>query len=199
MSIKVNILSVLAGTLAFGSAIANGDAAIRSFVESQLKAHLASDLVIDAIRQQNDKHANLSQADIDELDLQWRAETDGQAGSLIDDTLSTPLSSYLSEVLEDSAGIYTEIFVMDNRGLNVGQSGLTSDYWQGDESKWQQTYLVGADAVHASDVEFDESSQTYQLQISVAIVDPNTNENIGAATFGVNADALQQISLDDLN
>lgn len=197
MSIKINTLSILAATLAFSSALANGSAAVKQFADSQLRQHIQTEMVISAVKAQNERHADITQSDIDSLDQQWRAETDGQSGDLIDTTLSTPLSGYLADVLEDSAGIYTEIFVMDNRGLNVGQSGLTSDYWQGDESKWQETYLAGADSVHASDVEFDESSQTYQLQVSVAIVDPVTNETIGAATFGVNAEALQQVSLDD--
>ena len=79
---------------------------------------------------------------------------------------------------------------MDARGLNVAASAATSDYWQGDEDKFQQTYEIGADSVHFSDIEFDESSQTYQGQISVVIVDPSTNTPIGAITIGVNAEAL---------
>jgi hypothetical protein len=42
--------------------------------------------------------------------------------------------------------------------MNVGQSDVRSDCWQGDEAKWQQTYLKGADAIHIGEVEFDESS-----------------------------------------
>jgi hypothetical protein len=39
-------------------------------------------------------------------------------------------------------------------------------------------------------VEFDESTQTYQGQISVAISDPDTGDVVGAITVGVNVDAL---------
>ena len=74
---------------------------------------------------------------------------------------------------------------MDGKGLNVGQSDVTSDYWQGDEDKWQKTFLAGAGAVHVSEVEFDESSQTYQSQFSMPIVDPATSTVIGAVTVGV--------------
>ena len=86
--------------------------------------------------------------------------------------------------------MFTEIFAMDDKGLNVAQSDVTSDYWQGDEDKWQQTYLVGAGAVHISEVELDDSTQTYQSQVSVTVVDPETNAPIGAITFGINVDAL---------
>jgi hypothetical protein len=80
---------------------------------------------------------------------------------------------------------------MDNKGLNVGQSGITSDYWQGDEAKWQKTYGKGPDAILIDDVEFDESSQTFQSQVSLPVVDSISGEVIGAVTVGVNMDLLQ--------
>ena len=42
-------------------------------------------------------------------------------------------SAYLKTVQDESMGKYAEIFAMDAKGLNVAQSTLTSDYWQGDE------------------------------------------------------------------
>jgi hypothetical protein len=86
--------------------------------------------------------------------------------------------------------MYTEIFVMDGRGLNVGQSDVTPDYWQGDEAKWQKTYLEGPGAIHIGDIEMDESTQQFQAQVSVSVVDPASGTVIGAVTVGVNVDAL---------
>ena len=110
---------------------------------------------------------------------------------LINAVLGNELSNYLTGVKNDGRGIYTEIFVMDNKGLNVGQSDVTSDYWQGDEAKWKKTYLAGPDAVLIDEVEFDESTQTFQSQLSLSVVDPNTGETVGAVTIGVNVDMLQ--------
>ena len=73
---------------------------------------------------------------------------------MIDKLLSDPVSQWLMDQESATAGFVTEVFVMDNKGLNVAQSAVTSDYWQGDEAKWQQTYLVGPDALHISEVEF---------------------------------------------
>jgi hypothetical protein len=84
----------------------------------------------------------------------------------------------------------TEIFVMDNKGLNVGQSDITSDYWQGDEAKWQKTYSVGASAIHISDVAKDESTQSFQSQLSLPVVDPANNQVIGAVTIGINVEQI---------
>ena len=79
---------------------------------------------------------------------------------------------------------------MDARGLNVAASGVTSDYWQGDEAKFRETFGKGPRAMHISEVEFDESSQTFQSQLSVPIVDPVTQEPLGAITVGLNAEQL---------
>ena len=72
----------------------------------------------------------------------------------------------------------------------MAQSAATSDYWQGDEAKWQQTYAAEDGALHISEVEFDDSTGFYQTQASMPIVDPATGEKIGAITFGINVQSL---------
>jgi hypothetical protein len=165
--------------------------AIREQVVPKVEAFLADPRIADAVKAQNARHSGLSQSRIEELDKQWRAETATAGGALIGEVLGNELSAYLGNVQESSAGLFTEVFVMDNKGLNVGQSGLTSDYWQGDEAKWQETYGKGAGAILIDEVEFDESTQTFQSQLSMAVSDPATGETIGAITVGVNMDLLQ--------
>ncbi|MEX1035953.1 MAG: hypothetical protein WDZ54_08355 [Sneathiella sp.] len=165
--------------------------AIQNMVDSDVRSWAQSEQVVAAVKEQNKKSAGLSQGDIDSQDKQWRAETKGGDQSMINAVLANSLSAYLKDVKEKSQGKYTEIFVMDMKGLNVGQSDMTSDYWQGDEAKWQKTYGAGPSAVLIDEVEFDDSSQTYQSQVSLAIVDPATNEPIGAVTVGVNVEALE--------
>ncbi|MEJ8560661.1 hypothetical protein QTO30_05055 [Yoonia sp. GPGPB17] len=111
-------------------------------------------------------------------------------GPLIEKLLTTAVSTWLLDKQDATAGFVTEVFIMDNKGLNVAQSVETSDYWQGDEAKWQQTYSVGPDALHISEVEFDDSTGFYQSQASLAISDPATGEVIGAVTFGINVQNL---------
>lgn len=181
------VLAMFAGT----AGAASLSEKLQELAQNKIQDLVNNPEVIKSINEQNARNAAFTQADIDKLDKQWRAETKSSGGELISNTLATPLSAYLKKLKSDEQGLFTEIFVMDNRGLNVGQSDMTSDYWQGDEAKWKQTFLVGSKAVHISAVEFDESSQTYQAQVSVAISDPQTQAVIGAATFGVNAEAIQ--------
>ena len=167
------------------------DAQIRNVIETNVKNWLSDPVVIESIKAQNNKHGGLSQTDIDTMDKQWRAETKSGSGQLIGEVLANSLSAHLKGVKQGSSGLFTEIFIMDNKGLNVGQSDVTSDYWQGDEAKWKNTFLAGAGAVFIDEVEFDESTQQYQVQTSVAISDPATQEVIGAVTIGVNVEMLQ--------
>jgi len=157
----------------------------KAFLEANVSAWLNDSTVLDAIKAQNTAHESLSEEDVIALDKKWRADDQ----DLITATTENALSEFLKDKQETSEGKFTEIFVMDNKGLNVGQSALTSDYWQGDEAKWQETFGVGADAVHVSDIEFDESSQTYQVQISTTISDGGAP--IGAVTFGVDAESIE--------
>jgi hypothetical protein len=146
--------------------------------------------LIDAIRAQNARNIWVDAAEIDKLDKSWRAQVGQGSAPMIAEVAATPASARLVAIRKEAGGMFTEIFVMDDKGLTVALSDATSDYWQGDEAKWQQTYLVGAGAVHISEVELDDSTQACQGQVSLTVVDPDTKAPIGAITFGVNVDAL---------
>jgi len=160
------------------------------FAKSVVVKWISDPAVIAAIKAQNAKHAALSEDEIIKLDKQWRAEVDAGDKPLISAVLGNDVSKFLTAKKEEAGGAVTEIFVMDNKGLNVGQSDVTSDYWQGDEGKWQKTFLAGPDAIFVDEVEKDESTQMLQTQVSVSIKDPATNEAIGAITVGLSIEML---------
>ncbi len=163
---------------------------LEAYSRDELTGWLDNPALIEAIKAQNARHADLSEDEIIALDQQWRAEAGEGGGPLISQLLEGPVSKWLLAQQTATAGFVTEVFVMDNKGLNVAQSVETSDYWQGDESKWQQTYSVGPDALHISEVEFDDSTGFYQSQASLSIKDPESGEVIGAVTFGINVQNL---------
>lgn len=163
---------------------------LEAYARDELANWLTDPAMINAIKAQNAAHDGLSEDEVVALDQQWRAEAGAGGGPLIEKLLSGPVSGWLLDQQVATAGFVTEVFVMDNKGLNVAQSAQTSDYWQGDEAKWQETYSVGPDALHISEVEFDDSTGFYQSQASLAITDPSTGEVIGAITFGINVQNL---------
>lgn len=185
-------LSLLLPALAVAfPAFANDfEPAMRSYVDSDVVGWVADPVLIDAIRTQNARHSSLSTADIDEMDREWQSQTDSSSRPLIDDVLSNAAADFLRQRQIASAGVISELFVMDNRGLNVAASAMTSDYWQGDEAKFTETFGRPAGTVHVGDVEFDESAQSYLGQVSLPIHDPETGTPIGAITIGLNAEML---------
>lgn len=165
-------------------------APVTDYIETNVKPWLSDPVLVDAVKAQNAQNAGLAQADIDALDKKWRAETEGSSKEMIDGVLGNALSQFLKAKQQEAGGLITEVFVMDNKGLNVGQSDVTSDYWQGDEDKWSKTYGAGPDAIFIDGAEKDESTQMLQSQGSIAIKDPASGEAIGAITVGINLDAL---------
>lgn len=190
--IKSTMAAIALTALVAGPASAEGEhvAPMKKLAAGKVAGWASNAIVVAAINAQNGKNASLSQDEIIKLDKTWRAEVKAGGGAMTKMVLSNELSAYLKKVKAESEGLYTEIFVMDNKGLNVGQSDVTSDYWQGDEAKWQKTYSVGPDAIHVGKVSTDESSQALQSQLSLTIADPATGKAIGAITVGVNVELL---------
>ena len=160
--------------------------AMVDYAMEQAQTWVADPMVIAAIKAQNARNGGLSEAEIIDLDNQWRAELNAGNRPMIDTVMANELSAHLKKHADASGGAITEVFVMDQVGLNVGQSALTSDYWQGDEAKFTETYPKGAGSVHVSEIELDESTQTYQAQVSMPVVDPADGSVVGAVTFGIN-------------
>ena len=164
--------------------------AMRAYLEGDIVNWATSDAIIAAISAQNQQTSGYDQSRIDEMDAAWRSEVGEPDSPTIAPVITGQTADFLRAQVAASAGRITEIFVMDARGLNVAASDVTSDYWQGDEAKFTETFARGASAFHFSEVEFDESTQRYQAQISITITDPATGQPIGAMTVGIDAEAL---------
>lgn len=162
----------------------------RDYVDTTLRAWASDPAIVAAILDQNTRTSGLAQADIDQLDKDWRANLGKGASPMIDDVIASPASDILRAQVETAGGIVTEVFVMDAKGLNVAASAATSDYWQGDEAKFTETFPKGPDAVHVGEVEFDESAQTYQVQVSFPVLNPADGTTIGAITIALDAEQL---------
>ncbi len=191
------ITTMIAAAMVVGLTFAATGAQAANEFEPQIKAayakHVAGWLsdpaVISAIKAQNVKHASMSAGEIDKADKMWRAEKKAGGGDMMKGVLSNALSKFLQGKKAASGGLITEMFVMDNKGMNVGQSDATSDYMQGDEGKWQKSYGAGDGAMFVDEVEFDDSTKSYQAQVSGTISEGG--KAIGAITVGMNVENLE--------
>ena len=190
------LLLAAASTVALSGAVAAAEPAkpdiqklVTPDVIKEIRTWIESDIVRISIDTQNKRLSKLDQATIDTLDQQWVKERESEDKPLIAATLSNPLSIYLSRMQGRSLGLYAEIFIMDQNGLNVGQSSITSDFWQGDEAKFQKTYDVAPDAVFIDEPEFDDEMKVWRGQVNFTVTDTD-GKSIGAATVELNLTEL---------
>ncbi|MEM1277699.1 MAG: PDC sensor domain-containing protein [Pseudomonadota bacterium] len=161
---------------------------VTEIAQGELQTWINDPVLVYAIREQNQVWGNISERKITRLDKAW--VKGGSRGPMVGDLIGRQASVILRDRRELSNGVITEIIVMDQQGLNVAISDPTSDFYQGDEAKYQETYLRGPGAVHVSELEFDDSTQKIQTQVSMTVVDPENGAPIGAVTFGIDLTAL---------
>jgi len=154
-----------------------------------LKEWLNVPVVRMTLESRNEANAGLAQSDIEALDKKWVQETGSDDQPIITAVLNSPLSTYLLRVQAGSGGLYPEIFVMDAKGLNAGQSSITTDYWQGDEAKFQKTYDMGDGVVFIDEPEYHDATDTWRAQVNMTLSN-DKGQRIGAATVEINLTEL---------
>lgn len=187
--VKLTVISTAIGIAGLSSAFAAGHSSkIQKYIDSNVRGWLASPVILKAVDQQNLNHMGLSADDIYILDQRWRKEKVRGGGDLMKSKLENSVSQFLRGVKAASGGVITEIFIMDNKGLNVAQTNATGDYMQGDEAKWKETYLNGAKGLLIDEVEEDGGVNVSPTSLSVSRANGYT---LGAVTIGINVDALK--------
>lgn len=161
-------------------------------IVEDMRRTFSTDIVLMSLRGANLDRKDMSQAEIDEYDTRWRAEREEKAKPLITSTLTSPLSNYATRIQAHSNGLIVEIIIVGIKGLNVGQSAITGDMWQGDEAKFQRTAALGPSRIFIDQAEYHAASGTWRAQLNMSIDDPDSGEPIGAATIEINLTELNR-------
>lgn len=157
--------------------LAQGAAAVKQMAHARLK--LAEQVAADpeirkAVAAKNAQGE--SQSTIEARDREWTA---GHAAALRKALTTSPCAARLRELAARDP-LVVEAIVMDEHGANACLSRETSDYYQGDEDKWQKTFVEGK-AAFVDEPAFDQSSATYAVQLSVPVAEGG--KRIGALTL----------------
>ena len=145
-------------------------------------------IINQTLHAQNQRNSETSLTQILTMDKAWVSEVESGKFSRVQTILDTPLSSLLKNKQAQSKGLYTELFITDIYGLNAAMSQPTSDYWQGDEFKYQQTLGSPNGSIFIDDIHYDESTERFQVQISIIITDDKTHQALGMLTVGINVE-----------
>ena len=147
--------------------------------------HMAlNPVLVRAARQQN--ASGLTQEEITRRDEAWRASKELTPFKLSLQT--SPAGQFLRAQVQRSTS-FNEAFLTDNQGANVAAFPATSDYWQGDEDKWTESFNGGEGRVLIGALELDESTNTVAAQISAPVLD--RGRTIGVLVVGVTINYLQ--------
>lgn len=148
-----------------------------------VKRLAANKVVIEGVKQQNAKHMSLGE--IKQIDKEWTSTK--EVTSFKKSLQTNPSGAYLRKHVTRNP-TYGEAFLTDNQGANVAAYPATSDYWQGDEEKWSESFNKGHGKVYVGPVKYDDSSKTHQAQISVPVMDGD--QTIGVLVVGVKLDYI---------
>ncbi|MBN1870619.1 MAG: HAMP domain-containing protein [Candidatus Omnitrophica bacterium] len=135
--------------------------------------------VQEAIIQSNQEFDQMPdpQAFIAEKDKEWVSAPKEAVTPFMREILDAELSQELKkqiEFYEQKYGykVFSEIFAANKYGVNVVQSGKTTDFRQDDEEWWQSAKKNG---LYIRDVQYDESAKTRSIDMGVRVGDENGN------------------------
>ena len=94
--------------------------------------------------------------------------------SLISNELSEDIRKNFVDKINPKTGhsVFTEVFLTNEYGANVAQSGKTTDYRQDDEDWWQKAKVNG---ISIGKAEYDESAEADIIPIGIRITDEDGN------------------------
>ena len=145
----------------------------------QMIEKIAEDpIIVSAVKKQNEKGQTLDE--IKAIDKEWVA---GGREKLVSILQSNPAGMLLRNKVLSNKDVFSEAFLCDRQGAVAGEYPKTTDYWQGDEKKFTACYNNGNGKVYNGILEFDESTKTFSIKISVPVRDKG--ETIGVLIFGI--------------
>jgi hypothetical protein len=152
--------------------------------EKQVVAGWAADpVIVGAVKEQNAK------GPIEGMDNpKWK--TTRRSDAMVKAFQSSRAGQFLKGKLDASGGAFSEAFLNASKGEKVAFVEKTTAYIHAGAAKHDVPYGTGKS--WQGKPEFDESSQTYAVQISVPVMDGG--KAIGSLVVGVNLTHLEKIA-----
>jgi hypothetical protein len=148
-----------------------------------IKAWAADPAVVKAVVAQNEK------GPIAGMDNpKWKAIR--RSDALVKEFQANPAGQLLKQKVGDSAETYSEAFLSASQGEKVAFVEKTSSYIHKGQAKFDVPY--GSGKPWQGKPEFDESSQTHQVQVSVPVL--SGGKPVGALVVGINLTKLEKLA-----
>jgi hypothetical protein len=182
MKNAIIVISVLTSFLFAGYALARE---VKDVVPEVV--HAAADpVIVKAVMEQNAKGVSL--AKIQEIDKAWMDTADAHKEPTAF-MKSIASNSAAKELAKLEKPYMVEFILTDNQGANVAITGMTSDYWQGDEPKFSNAFANGKGEIYIARPQKDKSTGEVISQVSVPVM--SDGKAIGTLTVGVRPEKLK--------
>ena len=188
MKTKINLLAAILLFLAVVAGRASGfemTPAVQAELDkmkSQISGWAGDSVIIKAVTEQNGKGpiAGMDNA-------KWK--TIRRSDDVVKEFQSNAAGKYLKSKLEASNGTFTEAFLNAAQGEKAAFVEKTTSYIHKGSAKFDVPF--GSGKSWQGQPEFDESAQTYQIQVSVPV--QSGGKAIGALVVGVNLTHLEKL------
>jgi len=182
----IGMLAALALALAGGAWAAEIAPAVQKEIDRQvevIKGWAADGAVVQAVLAQNGK------GPIPGMDnVKWKSLR--RSDALVKEFQSNAAGQYLKRKLADSGESLSEAFLSAARGEKVAFVEKTSSYIHKGQPKFDVPFDSGK--VWQGKPEFDESSQTHQVQVAVPVQSGGTP--VGVLVVGINVTKLEKLA-----
>lgn len=174
---------------------ADEQAEIHRWLTPLLDGWLEAQRVAPVVAEYNEQRKDWTPHKRDVLDEEWREAFRQGNDEDVARLLDAPLSDQLRMLEVDKEGLVTELILTDQQGLNIAVSDMTSDFWQGDEAKFTEAWVLEPGQLQFGPVTYDESTQLFQVHVSRPVYDPDSGAPIGVIIAGVNVEKALSRSL----
>ncbi|MBN1592579.1 MAG: hypothetical protein JW941_04955 [Candidatus Coatesbacteria bacterium] len=157
---------------------------LKAFAKKELLPLCTNTVFVREVKLQNSKGVSLDE--IKKIDKAWIDAEDELPIHV--EKLGNACAKEIKSIVAKHT-VIIEAFVMDNQGAVVGENNMTSDYWQGDEAKWQNSYNNAKGGIDVGKAKLDSSANVVLQQVSLPIV-AQDGSVIGAVTYGIAVDRL---------
>jgi hypothetical protein len=104
------------------------------------------------------------------LDAQWQALAPEHHSEMARRVADKSASSAMSDWQKHHEALVTEVMLTNSIGTLVAMSRLTSDFWQGDEPKFERHIRGDIRNIYVSPIHYDASTSRFQVTVSMPVI-----------------------------
>lgn len=166
----ISLLVLMCGcvTAPTGDTMSHYHVQMSSLELSQIRAISRHEEVARCLELANEQN-RYTQAEIAQHDIEW-IESGPDGTELMQALLASDGSAFLAASADGNTK-WIEVFLIDSKGCIAATNLRTSDYYQGDEAKWQKVTGESPMDYYVDDIGYDESTRRYLHHYSVPIHD----------------------------